>query len=219
MSTFMFADLAGFTALTEAHGDEQAADVAADFYRHLTSITQRSSGEAIKEIGDAVMLRCPEAADAVDLGLTIVEAVASRPLSPTVRVGMHTGSAVERDGDWFGSTVNLAARVSGAAAGGEVLLTEETASMAGSIDGITMQRLGARDFRNIADPVVVYRAHRAGAADADQVVDPVCKMAVADCEIVGSLSHQGISYRFCSLACAERFAAAPDRFVRGGASP
>jgi hypothetical protein len=72
------------------------------------------------------MLRTADAAAAIRLGLCIVHDVGARHGFPLVRVGMHTGPAVERGGDWFGATVNLAARVSAAAGGGEALLTEAT---------------------------------------------------------------------------------------------
>jgi len=66
--TFLFADLAGFTALTEAHGDEQAADLVAGFCRTVRGLLPTYNGEEVKEIGDAVMIRVPKAADAVRLG-------------------------------------------------------------------------------------------------------------------------------------------------------
>jgi class 3 adenylate cyclase len=62
---------------------------------------------------------------------------------PLVRVGMHTGPAVGRDGDWFGATVNLAARVSAAAAGGEALLTATTRTAAGEVAGVELRERGA----------------------------------------------------------------------------
>jgi class 3 adenylate cyclase len=79
--------------------------------------------QEVKTIGDALMLWTADAAAAIRLGLCIVQDVGAQHGFPLVRVGMHTGSAVERDGDWFGATVNLAARVSAAASGGEALLT------------------------------------------------------------------------------------------------
>lgn len=211
--TFVFADLAGFTALTEAHGDELAADLAADFCRRLAGMARDHGGEVIKNIGDAVMIRCEAAEAAVNLALGIVDEEQARPLSPTVRVGMHSGTAVEREGDWFGSTVNLAARVSGAARGQEVLLTEQTRALAVSLKDVDLELLGPREFRNVAEAVVVYRAQRVGRSGTGAVIDPVCRMAVSEDETVGSLRHGGVMYRFCSLACAARFAVDPERVI------
>src|SRR5215213_6776939 len=105
--TFLFADLAGFTALTEAHGNEEAADLAADFGRCVRALLPDYGAEEVKTLGDAIILQCHNATSAVELGLRIVEEVNNRPQFPIVRVGMHSGDAVERSGDWFGNAVNV----------------------------------------------------------------------------------------------------------------
>ena len=125
--TFMFADLSGFTALTEAHGDEQAADLSAAFFAEARALLPTHHAQEVKTLGDAMIIRCESAADAIGLAQRLVREVGARHGFPSVRVGMHSGRAVERDGDWFGAAVNLAARVSGAAAGGEVLMSAQTA--------------------------------------------------------------------------------------------
>jgi adenylate cyclase len=133
--TFLFADLAGFTALTEAMGDEEAADLAGEFCDAVHELAPRYSAEAIKTIGDALMLRGDDAGQAILLGLHVVNEIGGRHYWPTVRVGMHTGPAAERGGAWFGTTVNVATRVSGVAGRGEVLLTEATSGGGPSMHG------------------------------------------------------------------------------------
>jgi adenylate cyclase len=71
LHTFLFADLAGFTALTEAHGDEQAADLAHEFSRAGAELLPRHGAEQVKTIGDALMLRVDQPAEAVKLGLAL----------------------------------------------------------------------------------------------------------------------------------------------------
>ena len=137
--TFLFADLSGFTALTEAHGDEQAADLVGGFCGAVRQLLADHQAQEVKAIGDAVMLRSADAAAAIRLGLCIVHDVGAQHGFPLVRVGMHTGPAVEREGDWFGTTVNLAARVSAAASGGEALLTAATRTAAGRIDRVELR--------------------------------------------------------------------------------
>ena len=115
----MFADIAGFTALTEAHGDLEAAQLVDDFCASVRAEMAGGSGTFVKTIGDALMLRIPDPAEAVRLGVRIVEGL-MYDQAPSVRVGLHHGPALERDGDYFGATVNVAARVSALAKGGEV---------------------------------------------------------------------------------------------------
>jgi adenylate cyclase len=135
--TFLFADIAGYTALTEAHGDLDAAELAATFCRASTT-----GGELVKTIGDAVMVRHADPADAVALGLMAAHDVIAGHGFPAVRVGMHHGPAIARAGDWFGATVNLAARVAAVAAGGEALLTETVREGAGELEGVDFETGG-----------------------------------------------------------------------------
>jgi adenylate cyclase len=215
--TFLFADLAGFTALTEAHGDEEAAELAALFAGCVHSLLPEHGAEAVKTIGDAVMVRCEEAAAAVELGLRIIEGVGSRPQFPIVRVGMHTGRAIERGGDWFGAAVNLAARVSGVEGGDEVLLTEATKEAAGELGGIELERRGQQRFKNVREAVLLYETRREGTEREARAIDPVCRMAVEPGEAAGTLSYEGRRYYFCSLECARAFAAEPERFAESTA--
>jgi adenylate cyclase len=213
MHTFLFADLAGFTALTEAHGDEQAADLAGEFSRAAGELLPRYGGEQIKTIGDALMLRVERPAEAVKLGLALTHDLLAECGYPAIRVGMHRGSAVHRAGDWFGATVNLAARISGLAHGGEVLLTDATREGAGEIDGVRFEAHGVHRLRNVTDPVKVFSAVPEAGTRRGLVIDPVCRMAVDPDGAVGTLEHDGRRYYFCSLDCAARFAGAPGLYA------
>jgi adenylate cyclase len=99
MYTFLFADLDGFNALTEAHGDEQAADLAGELSRAAGLLLPRFGAEQVKTIGDALMLRVGRPADAVKLGLALTHDLLAECGYPTIRVGMHHGTAVQRAGD------------------------------------------------------------------------------------------------------------------------
>jgi adenylate cyclase len=215
--TFLFADLAGFTALTEAHGDQQAADLAHEFSRAAEALLPRHGAEQIKTIGDALMLRIDTPAAAITPGLALTHDLLADSGYPTIRVGMHHGPAVRRAGDWFGATVNLAARVSGLARGGEVLLTEATRKSAGQVEGVRFEAHGVHHLRNVTEPVKVLSAIVTKGAHREVDVDPVCRMAVDPDGAVGSLTHQGRRYFFCSLECAARFAGHPELYAESEA--
>jgi adenylate cyclase len=214
VQTFLFADLAGFTALTEAHGDEEAADLAEEFFGCVRGLLPRYGGREVKTIGDAVMLRCESPAAAVALGLEIVDEVRRRDRFPIVRVGMHTGPATERHGDWFGAAVNTAARVSGIAGGDEVLVSSATREAVGELEGVEFRHHGARWLKNVNEPVEVYRAARKDEVAEGLPIDPVCRMAIDPGQTVGSLTFRGQTYSFCSLECIHRFSKAPERYVQ-----
>ena len=213
-ATFLFADIAGFTALTEAHGDEDAANLVAGFTDAVTAELPSTGGTHVKTIGDALMLRIPDPAQAVLLGLRITHELMRGPGSPAVRVGLNHGPAVERDGDYIGAAVNLAARVSSVAGGGEVLVTGHTAALAPDIAGVLYEPRGRQELRNVREPVDLFAAVRQGEQDADMLpIDPVCRMAVDPEHAAGRLMLDGTAYFFCSLACAGAFARHPERYV------
>ena len=214
-ATFVFADIAGFTALTEAHGDEQAAALVADFCRAVSAELPASGGTQVKTIGDALMLSIPDPAAAVLLGLRITHELMLGHGAPAVRVGMHHGTAIEQDGDYFGAAVNLAARVSAEAGGGEVLLTGPTAALASQVEGVLYEPRGRRGLRNVRDPVELFAAVRAGESQHGTLpCDPVCRMAVDPERAAGRLVFEDRTYFFCTLACAGEFARQPERFSR-----
>lgn len=218
--SLVFADLAGFTALTEAHGDQEAADLAGQFFAVIEGLLETHDARMVKTIGDAAMLCCLDAGGAIELGLRVIDEFGARPEFPSVRVGIHTGPAVERDGDFFGAAVNLAARISGDAAAGEVLLSQDTLDAAGGeLSGVELESEGERRYRNVAEPVKVYRALRAGAMEEGLPIDPVCRMAVDPHREGGRLSHAGTVYHFCSLGCARAFANAPESYAGSQPAP
>jgi adenylate cyclase len=212
--TFIFADIAGFTALTEAHGDEEAVKLVEEFAEAVEAELPAVRGEHIKTIGDALMLRIPAPGDAVLLALRIANDLIAEHGAPAVRVGLHHGPAVERNGDYFGASVNLAARVSALASGGEVLLTGQTAALVPDLEGVLYESRGRQTLRNVAEPIEIFAALRVGEmAEGRLPVDPVCRMVVDPDRAAGRLVHEGNAYFFCSLSCAGEFARQPERFT------
>jgi class 3 adenylate cyclase len=212
--TFLFSDLAGFTALTEAQGDERAADLVAEFCAAVRGRLAGHGAEEVKAIGDALLLRAERADDAVQLALEIVDGVGARHGFPSVRIGMHTGPAVGRAGDWFGATVNLASRVSDHARGGEVLVTRATHdAAAGAADVLEFRSRGAVRFKNVREPVELFAVARRGALPARRLVtDPVCRVTLDPGHAPASAVHHGREVHFCSQACADAYSLAPARY-------
>lgn len=156
--TFLFMDLVGFTALTAERGDGDAADVAQRFYRQVRTLLARHDAEEIKTIGDAMMLRCEDPRVGVDLGVQLSERVHAATDIPPVRIGVHTGTAVHRDGDWYGSAVNVAARLCSVAGGGEVLVSDDSRAAAGSLDDVELGERQLHWLKNVPEPVVTWSA-------------------------------------------------------------
>jgi class 3 adenylate cyclase len=156
--TFLFTDLVGFTALTADRGDDGAADVCQDFYTRVRALLDRHEAQEVKTLGDGLMIRGEDPALAIALGLRIVDELDELPSFPAVRVGMHTGPAVERHGDWYGTTVNVAARLCSAAGGGEVLVSETTRQAAGRLRKIALEQERLHWLKNVTEPVPAHLA-------------------------------------------------------------
>jgi adenylate cyclase len=211
-ATFAFVDLAGFTAMTETHGDAEAVAIVRAF-RARTLDVLGNDDELVKTIGDAVMLRfsTPEAAvvalrELLQRELVIGDAV----LLP--RAGAHHGRAVVVDGDYYGAAVNLAARVAGEARGGQLLVTTHAAMAARDL-GTVVTHVGCVQLRNVSESVDVYDVRVVDATD-NVVVDPVCQMRVptsGDAAI--ALDWAGQRFHFCGLPCVSLFASNPDRYL------
>lgn len=209
MTVFLFADLAGFTAITEAHGDEEATRLVDDF-RQLVERHLSSSMRLVKINGDAAMIVSKDAPAALELALSLVAAAELLPGRPAIRIGMHSGGAVERDGDYWGHAVNVAARVAAQARPCEVLLTEDVFRQlgAGAADG-RLRDQGSVTLRNVTDPVRLFSVTH----DAQLVTDPVCRMRLPPDDGIATIRHQGEVYVFCSMRCAHAFTERPQAYV------
>jgi adenylate cyclase len=129
----LFADVSGSTKLYEAVGDA-AAHAAIDLCVKLfAALTEQHGGRVVKTIGDEVMAIFPQPVEAgraaVDIQLGMLEMAPVDKVRLGVRIGMHHGPVVERDGDVFGDTVNLAARLTEMAARGQIITSLETADL------------------------------------------------------------------------------------------
>lgn len=215
VQTLVFADLAGYSALTEAHGDEHAADVAAEFCVTVRALLGDYGGEEVNTIGDALLIRVPDADKAIHLAARVLGESGARHRSLAVRVGMHTGTAVRRNGDWFGTGVNIAARVADAAGPGQALMTAATRRAAGAaLPDAQIHWRGTRSLRNIPDPVEIAALALDDPGAARLPIDPVCRMAIDPEQSDERAIHGGAEYHFCSIACRKAFAAHPERYVR-----
>jgi adenylate cyclase len=154
--TVAFVDLSGFTRFAEATGDAAAAERAAQLEALAQEAAVQRGGRLVKSLGDGAMLLFDEAGAGVVACLDIVAAVA-RLADVEARAGLATGPVVQRDGDVFGATVNLAARIADHARPGEVLVSRLTREAAGPGP---LAFAGPREasLKGIAAPVALYAA-------------------------------------------------------------
>lgn len=153
-----FLDLSGYTRMTDEAGDEAAAEHA----RRLVDLVRRTSmqhgGRLVKMLGDGAMFHFSDPPAAVRCGLELVEKAPAAGLPP-VRVGVNAGPLIQRDGDYFGGTVNIAARVADYARPNEVLATVD--AVRDPLEGVEFIVIGEVSLKGVAEPVELYSARRA----------------------------------------------------------
>jgi class 3 adenylate cyclase len=159
-ATIAFVDIASFTALAEASGDDTAMSVLDRIDTIVRPLLVELDGKLVKHVGDGFMLAFRDPAAAVQFTLATQAELARDPDLPAIRVGINTGPALYRTGDYLGGAVNVASRVVNAAMPGQILLTEPVAKAASNA-GIPVEEVGVRILRGVDDPLALYRVRTA----------------------------------------------------------
>lgn len=155
-----FLDLSGYTRLTEDRGDAAAADLAGTLARLVQRTSAKYGGKPIKWLGDGVMFHFRDPGPGVVAALEMVEGAREAGLPPA-HVGLHAGPVLFQEGDYFGRTVNIAARIADYARQGEVLVTEEVVA-ATDVPGVRFDPIGPVELKGLTEAVPLHVARRVG---------------------------------------------------------
>ena len=153
-----FLDLTGYTALAEEHGDEAAAELATALAGIVDEAARAHGGRPVKWLGDGVMFHFTDPRRAIVGGLELVEQTESA-VSVPARMGINAGAVVAQEGDYFGRTVNVAARIADYARPHEVLVSEEARRSADAAD-VRFELIGDVPLKGVANAVRLHRATR-----------------------------------------------------------
>jgi adenylate cyclase len=147
--TVGFADLVGFTLLSQELSDQALADLVSRFEALAHETVTTRGGRVVKMIGDAVMYAVRDAETSAEIALSLSDAYADDDLLSDVRVGLACGPVVAKDGDYFGPVVNLASRIVNVAKPGTVLTSDEVHETLEDRDGLTWRPLRPRQLRDV----------------------------------------------------------------------
>jgi adenylate cyclase len=154
-----FLDISGYTRLTQERGDDAAAELAMTVARLVQRSSVQHGGKPIKWLGDGVMFYFGDPGPGVRSALEMVDGLAAAGLPPA-HVGLHAGPVLFQEGDYFGQTVNLSARIADYARPGEVLVSQAVAE-ASREPGISFADIGRVELKGVTGPVDLLRAHPA----------------------------------------------------------
>jgi adenylate cyclase len=147
-----FADLAGYTRLTEEVGEQEAVD-AVERFLEFVEMTLPDDARVVKTIGDEAMVVSADAGALVDWAVGFQQLYTERPRP---RIGIHVGDVLYREGDYYGREVNIAARVVARAGGGEVLVTRAIAAVAGP--HLSLERIGEVRLKGFSESTELFLA-------------------------------------------------------------
>lgn len=165
--SFLFTDIVGSTRLWEKFPNQMGLSLA----RHDTivrSAAESHRGHVFKTVGDAFCVAFQTPRDAVEAAIEAQRGLAAESWGElglvTSRMGIHTGGAEHRDGDYFGGTLNRASRIEAAAHGGQVLLSQVSHELLEDeqLEGITFKSLGSHRLRNLDRPEHLFQAYAPG---------------------------------------------------------
>jgi adenylate cyclase len=159
--TVGFADLVGFTAVSQQVPDHELAAIVDRFAALAFDIVARHGGRVIKMIGDEVMFVVDEPETGVEIGLSLAETYHGEASISDVRVGLAAGPVLEREGDLFGPTVNLASRIAGIAYPGGVVVNETVEEGLSDIEAFEFHSIRAHTLKDIGR-VPLWVARRRG---------------------------------------------------------
>ena len=155
----LFADIAGSTKLYDTLGDTQAKKMVDECIGLMRGIVARHQGRVVKTIGDEVMCVLPDADHgclaATDMQLAIMGLPAVSNVKRAIRVGLHAGPLIEENGDVFGDTVNVAARMAGIAKAMQIITTRQTVEMLAPLLRKASRPIAALSVKGKGDDVEV----------------------------------------------------------------
>jgi adenylate cyclase len=154
-----FLDLTGYTELAEERGDRAAADLASDLASIVQEAAQAHGGRPVKWLGDGVMFHFSDPGKAIISGLELVEQT-EKAVSVPARMGINAGAVIAQEGDYFGRTVNIAARIADYARPHEVLVSEE-ARQSASVSKVDFELIGDVPLKGVTQAVRLHKAVRA----------------------------------------------------------
>jgi class 3 adenylate cyclase len=153
-----FLDISGYTRLTEERGDEAAAELATRLSASVRQRAEHHRGKVVRWLGDGVMFFFREPGPAVVGAIEMMEDLAGQGLPPT-HVGVHAGPVVTQGGDYFGRTVNAAARIADYARPGELLVSQEVVE-ASDLEGVAFDEVGPVELKGLVSPITLHIARR-----------------------------------------------------------
>ena len=204
----MMADLAGYTALTEAHGGASAAQLVSK-YIELVDAALVGDCKLFQRIGDQVVILSDSAPDMLSTARRLNKMTGDEHQFLSIHAGLHYGSVFIEGNNLYGSTINVASRIMNIAQRGEILCSQGFITQLAGAG--TAKSVGTYKLKNIAGELELFLLNEQ--TPDLLVMDPVCHMQIDASKSNLYLVFNQLTYYFCSMDCRDRFKAAPSHFI------
>jgi class 3 adenylate cyclase/YHS domain-containing protein len=201
----LMADLSGYTALTEIHGAETAATLVGKFME-LVKRSLVGDCRLHERVGDQVVIVSSSAEQLAYTATILFQETHKQEGFLPLHGGLHFGEIVEKNGGYYGSTINATARIMADAGKGKLLCSREFQEQLPGGDSFVFVNQGPKKFKNLSQPVHLYEM--SCCIDNIQrvlVIDPICRMLINEKSQALLWDHNGEQYYFCSESCREIF--------------
>ena len=203
----LIADLSGYSALTDIHGAKAAVKV---IERYVTIARSSLIGNShlIERAGDQLIIISNKADDLAKTAITLEQNTEAEPHFLSIHAGLHFGSVIEHNGHYYGSTINLAARISTKAKENKILCSQDFMNALIAPCEFSFVPQGNIRFKNILESKAIYELLPKTITNTKFQFDPVCHMHLDDHELSISLINGEEEYFFCSDECKKKYQAA-----------
>lgn len=201
--SFLIADLAGYSSLTEVHGDISAADFVSRFIE-IVNESLIDETKLVDQIGDEGLITSASPESILRTAIELFKRTEREPEFPSLHIGIHTGKVIKRAGKYFGNTINLTSRICSYSRAGQILCSEEFINAIQNSNEFEYIKLGDVRFKNVSRPVSIYEI----VTNSDRTkmkIDPVCKMQVDTSISQVKTTYTGKTFFFCSEDCYRKF--------------
>jgi class 3 adenylate cyclase len=210
---FLIGDLSGYTALTEAHGSISAAQIVKR-YNEIVQACLYEDAHIVETVGDEVLIVGNDGSKIIQTAIELRRKVEKEPDFPSVHVGIHAGSVLQQEGQYFGSAINIASRVAAHARADQILCTDSVIEVLRKMTTVKYRALGKVFFKNVIDPIALFEIAN-DRHDNDTVTDLVCRMHFKPDTAPARIPYNGQTYFFCSFECAKAFVSRPNQYIKG----
>ncbi|HYI79072.1 MAG TPA: YHS domain-containing protein [Chryseolinea sp.] len=206
----LMADLTGYTAMTDAHGGESAARIVGK-YMSIVGEALYGTARLMQRVGDQVVITAENASDLFTTATRVNTLTHEEQHFLNIHAGLHYGAIYVEDGNLFGSTINVAARIMNLASRGQILCSSAFLSQLPRAAQPLFRSIGIQKLKNVLTDIELFEME--SSTFSNNEIDPVCHMHIATATTRFEIPYKGNTYYFCSQRCLTLFQNEPDQFV------